>query len=194
VRLLLPGGRALPAPHLIAKQRGRRRLSSSANQPPSSENVARTTPTPTALLDPTTTAALPRDRVHLTHGTCRRASKSPCHRRCPASALVPARPPAQSGASPHCPTPASACGQTGRHRCTSHRIPRLAARSRRRCPGRWRMRAWAASPRVCQPRPQLWLKKPFSMIRARSSAETSTLRGVSRNTLSAIRCMPPSSA
>jgi hypothetical protein len=39
-----------------------------------------------------------------------------------------------------------------------------------------------------------WLKKPFSMSRARSSAETSTLRGVSRNTLSAIRCMPPSSA
>ena len=41
---------------------------------------------------------------------------------------------------------------------------------------------------------QLWLKKPFSSRRARSSAETSTLRGVSRNTLSAIRCMPPSSA
>ena len=39
-----------------------------------------------------------------------------------------------------------------------------------------------------------WLKKPFSISRARSSAETSTLRGVSRNTLSAIRCMPPSSA
>ena len=41
---------------------------------------------------------------------------------------------------------------------------------------------------------QDWLKKPFSISRARSSAETSTLRGVSRNTLSAIRCMPPSSA
>ena len=41
---------------------------------------------------------------------------------------------------------------------------------------------------------QLWLKKPFSSSRARSSADTSTLRGVSRNTLSAIRCMPPSSA
>ena len=41
---------------------------------------------------------------------------------------------------------------------------------------------------------QDWLKKPFSIKRARSSAETSTLRGVSRNTLSAIRCIPPSSA
>src|SRR6185437_8439942 len=40
-----------------------------------------------------------------------------------------------------------------------------------------------------------WLKKPpRSIIRARSSAETSTFRGVRRNTLSAIRCMPPSSA
>jgi len=39
-----------------------------------------------------------------------------------------------------------------------------------------------------------WLKKPFSMSRARSSAEISTLRGVSMNTLSAIRCMPPSRA
>ena len=39
-----------------------------------------------------------------------------------------------------------------------------------------------------------WLKKPFSIRRARSSAETSTLRGVSRKTLSAIRCIPPSSA
>src|SRR3954449_13070172 len=40
-----------------------------------------------------------------------------------------------------------------------------------------------------------WLKKPpRSIIRARSSAETSTLRGVSRNTLSAIRCIPPSRA
>ena len=42
--------------------------------------------------------------------------------------------------------------------------------------------------------PSDWLKKPFSISRARSSAETSTLRGVSRKTLSAIRCMPPSSA
>ena len=40
-----------------------------------------------------------------------------------------------------------------------------------------------------------WLKKPpRSSMRARSSAETSTLRGVSRKTLSATRCMPPSSA
>src|ERR687886_2094125 len=40
-----------------------------------------------------------------------------------------------------------------------------------------------------------WLKKPpRSSRRARSSAETSTFRGVSRNTLSATRCMPPFSA
>jgi len=39
-----------------------------------------------------------------------------------------------------------------------------------------------------------WLKKPFSISRARSSAETSTLRGVRRKTLSAMRCIPPSSA
>ena len=39
-----------------------------------------------------------------------------------------------------------------------------------------------------------WLKKPFSISRARSSAETSTLRGVRRKTLSAMRCMPPSRA
>ena len=45
-----------------------------------------------------------------------------------------------------------------------------------------------------EPARQDWLKKPFSISRARSSADTSTLRGVSRNTLSAIRCIPPSSA
>src|ERR671934_2593992 len=40
-----------------------------------------------------------------------------------------------------------------------------------------------------------WLKKPpRSSRRARSSADTSTFRGVSRNTLSATRCMPPSRA
>ena len=41
---------------------------------------------------------------------------------------------------------------------------------------------------------QLWLKKPFSTRRAFSSADTSTLRGVSRKVFSAIFCMPPSSA
>src|ERR671937_2160520 len=40
-----------------------------------------------------------------------------------------------------------------------------------------------------------WLKKPpRSSRRDRSSAETSTFRGVSRDTLSATRCMPPFSA
>ena len=43
-------------------------------------------------------------------------------------------------------------------------------------------------------RAQDWLKKPFSISCARSSAEISTLRGVSMKTLSAMRCMPPSSA
>jgi hypothetical protein len=39
-----------------------------------------------------------------------------------------------------------------------------------------------------------WLKKPFSISCARSSAEIETLAGVSMKTLSAMRCMPPSSA
>ena len=39
-----------------------------------------------------------------------------------------------------------------------------------------------------------WLKKPFSISRAFSSAETSTLRGVRRKVFSAIFCMPPSRA
>src|SRR5262249_25667929 len=39
-----------------------------------------------------------------------------------------------------------------------------------------------------------WLKKPRSSIRALSSADSSTSLGVSRKTLSAIRCIPPSSA
>ena len=44
-------------------------------------------------------------------------------------------------------------------------------------------------------RPYAWLKKPpLSSMRARSSADTSTLRGVSRKTLSATRCMLPFSA
>ena len=55
------------------------------------------------------------------------------------------------------------------------------------------------SPKVvrlsAKPSRQAWLKKPPpSSMRARSSAETSTLRGVSRKTLSATRCMFPSSA
>ena len=44
------------------------------------------------------------------------------------------------------------------------------------------------------PAAQYWLKKPFSSRRARSSAEISTLRGVSMKTLSATRCIPPSRA
>ncbi len=54
----------------------------------------------------------------------------------------------------------------------------------------------ASGPSLTPPNPWTydWLKKPLSMSRAFSSAETSTLRGVSRNIFSAIRCMPPSSA
>ena len=61
-------------PDLIAPKRGRRRLSSSANPATSSRNASRAAPDPAALLDQTTTAALPRDRDHLTHGTCRGAT------------------------------------------------------------------------------------------------------------------------
>ena len=55
----------------------------------------------------------------------------------------------------------------------------------------WSMKERARAPR-CEP--QDWLKKPFSMSSARSSALICTLRGVSMKTLWAIRCMPPSSA
>ena len=61
-------------PNLIAAERGRRRLSSSANPATSSTNSSRANTSPQALLDQTKTAALPRDRVHLTHGTCRGAA------------------------------------------------------------------------------------------------------------------------
>jgi hypothetical protein len=74
VRPLLPGARALPAPRphcpkaraaTAVKQRQPRH-----EQPKRlAHHASRTT-----LLDQTTTAALPRDRVHLTHGTCRGAS------------------------------------------------------------------------------------------------------------------------
>jgi hypothetical protein len=73
VRPLLPGGRALPAtrPH---RPTARTAADVKQRQPRHEQQKlpARTTPPPT-LLDQTTTAALPRDRVHLTHGTCRGA-------------------------------------------------------------------------------------------------------------------------
>src|SRR3954469_24492050 len=91
--------------------------------------------------------------------------------------------------------------------------PRRAARRRRRAAGRPAGRCRSApslSTRYLQaaqawpsdgtsghgPRllGQAWLKNPRSSRRARSSAETCTFRGVSRKTLSATRCMPPSSA
>src|SRR4029077_3729761 len=51
-----------------------------------------------------------------------------------------------------------------------------------------------AARRRTWPSGQDCLKKPFSINLARSSAEISTLRGGGMKTLSAIRCMPPSSA
>ena len=50
------------------------------------------------------------------------------------------------------------------------------------------------APNGSSPVAYAWLKKPRSSIRARSSADSSTSRGVRRKTLSAIRCIPPSSA
>ena len=67
-------------PDLIATQRGRRRLSSSANPRHEQHNVLAGQHQSQALLDQTTTAALPRDRVHLTHGTCRGAQFGWRHR------------------------------------------------------------------------------------------------------------------
>jgi hypothetical protein len=55
-------------PDLTSPKRGRRRLPSSANHATSSQNVPRTAPTIKALLDQTTTAALPRTDRHLTPG------------------------------------------------------------------------------------------------------------------------------
>ena len=61
------------APDIDAQQRGRRRLSSSTNTPANHDHVPRTvTPTQT-LLDRRRPAALPQNRSHLTHGTCRSA-------------------------------------------------------------------------------------------------------------------------
>src|SRR3954471_1333041 len=69
--------------------------------------------------------------------------------------------------------------------------------STRHLPGARAAQAWA-SEGTSGPGPvllgQAWLKKPRSSRRARSSAETCTFRGVSRKTLSATRCMPPSRA
>ena len=72
---LLPGGRAHPcAPTSLPNSAARRRLSSSANPGTSSQNASRTAPAHRALLDQTTTAALPSDRVHSTHGRVQEVS------------------------------------------------------------------------------------------------------------------------
>jgi len=61
-------------PDLVAKKRGAAAAVKQRQPRQSSQNVSRTATTATPLLDQTTTAALPRDHVHLTHGTCRSAS------------------------------------------------------------------------------------------------------------------------
>jgi hypothetical protein len=65
-----PGVERSQRPDLPSPKRGKRRLSSSANPATSSENVHAHNARPRALLDQTTTAALPSKHVHLTHGTC----------------------------------------------------------------------------------------------------------------------------
>src|SRR5437667_211020 len=58
----------------------------------------------------------------------------------------------------------------------------------------WRSSFILGEERSSSPGCYAWLKKPRSSMRARSSADSSTSLGVRRKTLSAIRCMPPSSA
>ena len=80
------------APDIDAQQRGGRRLSSSTNTPANHDHVPRTvTPTQT-LLDRRRPAALPQNRSHLTHGTCRSAKKrgrQPPRSRLASAGLVP---------------------------------------------------------------------------------------------------------
>ncbi len=110
-----------------------------------------------------------------------------------------ARPARRSSRSPRRPSPRPARGHARRRcppRARAHRCP---AQGQRPCSRRRSDPASSAPKPTCgsvaaHAAAQDWLKKPFSISRARSSADTSTLRGVSRNTLSAIRCMPPSSA
>ena len=90
------------------------------------------------------------------------------------------------------PASLSARSTASSRRGVSWRASAKAARTQ----GAWR--AAHASDRGRRQAPAMarqdWLKKPFSINLARSSAEISTLRGVSMKTLSAILCMPPSSA
>jgi hypothetical protein len=62
-------------PDLTAKQRGAAAAVKQRKPGHEQHKPLAATPAPQALLDQTTTAALPRDRVHLTHGTCRGALK-----------------------------------------------------------------------------------------------------------------------
>ena len=75
MRPLLPGGRALPAPRPHCPKA--RTAAAVKQREPGDEQQKRLagTPSPHALLNHTTTTALPHDRVHLTHGTCRGALK-----------------------------------------------------------------------------------------------------------------------
>ena len=70
---LLPAGQALPAPRPHCPH-ARTAAAVKRREPRHEQHkLLAGNPSPQALLDQTTTAALPRDRVHLTHGTCRGA-------------------------------------------------------------------------------------------------------------------------
>ena len=75
MRVLLPQVGRHQRPDLIATQRGT--AAAVKQRKPTSKQPKRLASNPTqgALLDQTTTPALPRDHVHLTHGTCRGALK-----------------------------------------------------------------------------------------------------------------------
>jgi len=87
VRVLLPQVGRHQRPDLIATQRGT--AAAVKQRKPTSKQPKRLASNPTqgALLDQTTTPALPRDHVHLTHGTCRGAETEHAIREVIANAL-----------------------------------------------------------------------------------------------------------
>ena len=103
-------------PDLDAKQRGAAAAVKQRKPPPEQRKRLAHRATSPALLDQTTTAALPRARVHLTHGTCRSApfrSRMGQPKRCRAEALL--RRPARSKRH-HAVRPGSRACSLGRHR------------------------------------------------------------------------------
>ena len=102
------------------------------------------------------------------------------------------RPPAQ--AAPHDPTRSR---QTASPRAGDplHAQPRAIAAAMLPAPAKpIRIRRRLCQPRAHARRPSGLVEEPFSTSRACCSADTSTLRGVSRKVFSAIFCIPPSSA